>query len=120
MTAALTPARPAAGARPATLVPLAARETRRFALNPVFLSAVAFMVFALWAGPGIGQTEIDTFNPYPAIFFGGFGMMATYWLTRSMRASEPVAGVTPVTHRLAPPRCARSRSCRSPAAASPC
>ena len=55
------------------------------------------MVFALWAGPGIGQTEIDTFNPYPAIFFGGFGMMAAYWLTRSMRASEPVAGVTPVT-----------------------
>ena len=34
---------------------------------------------------------------YPAIFLGGFGMMATYWLTRSMRASEPVAGVTPVT-----------------------
>ena len=36
-------------------------------------------------------------NGYPAIFLGGFGMMAAYWLTRSMRASEPVAGVTPVT-----------------------
>ena len=36
-------------------------------------------------------------NPYPAIFLGGFGMMATYWLTRSMRASEPVVGVTPIT-----------------------
>ena len=36
-------------------------------------------------------------NPYPAIFLGGFGMMATYWLTRSMRASEPIVGVTPVT-----------------------
>ena len=34
-------------------------------------------------------------NPYPAIFLGGFGMMATYWLTRSMRASEPVVGITP-------------------------
>ena len=58
---------------------------------------MAFIVFALWAGPGAGQTEIDTINPYPAIFLGGFGMMATYWLTRSMRASEPVVGVTPVT-----------------------
>ena len=38
-----------------------------------------------------------TANPYPAIFLGGFGMMAAYWLTRSMRASEPVVGVTPVT-----------------------
>ena len=36
-------------------------------------------------------------NPYPAIFLGGFGMMATFWLTRSMRASEPVVGVTPTT-----------------------
>ena len=47
--------------------------------------------------PGAGLTDIDTANPYPAIFLGGFGMMATYWLTRSMRASEPVVGVTPVT-----------------------
>ena len=36
-------------------------------------------------------------NPYPAIFLGGFGMMATFWLTRSMRDSEPVVGVTPTT-----------------------
>ena len=49
-------------------------------------------------GPaGHRVTEIDTANPYPAIFLGGFGMMAAYWLTRSMRASEPVVGVTPVT-----------------------
>ena len=34
-------------------------------------------------------------NPYPAVFLGGFGMMATYWLTRSMRDSEPVVGVAP-------------------------
>ena len=36
-------------------------------------------------------------NAFTAIFLGGFGMMATFWLTRSMRASEPVVGVTPVT-----------------------
>ena len=36
-------------------------------------------------------------NRYPAVFLGGFGMMATYWLTRSMRDSEPVVGVTPTT-----------------------
>ena len=97
MTATLTFGPPEAAARRATLAALAARETRRFARNPVFLFAVAITVAALWAGPGTSFTEIDTFNPYPAIFFGGFGMMATYWLTRSMRASEPVVGVAPVT-----------------------
>ena len=97
MTTALAPGPPATTPGRATFTALAARETRRLALNPVFLLAVAFIVFALWTGPGTGETEIDTLNPYPAIFFGGFGMMATYWLTRSMRASEPVVGVTPVT-----------------------
>ena len=97
MTTTLAPARPGAAAGRATLAALAARETRRFARNPVFLFAVAITVAALWAGPGTRVTEIDTFNPYPAIFLGGFGMMAAYWLTRSMRASEPVVGVTPVT-----------------------
>jgi hypothetical protein len=58
---------------------------------------VAFIVFALALGPDAGETEIDSLNPYPAIFFGGFGMMAAYWLTRSMQASEPVVGVAPVT-----------------------
>jgi len=88
---------PATSPGPATFTALAIRETRRLVLNPVFLVAVAFIAFALWAGPDAGQTEIDTSNPYPAISLGGFGMMATYWLTRSMRASEPVVGVTPVT-----------------------
>jgi len=97
MTATLTFGPPATSPGRATFTALAARELRRFVLNPVFLFAVAFIVFALWAGPDAGQTEIDTANPYPAIFLGGFGMMATYWLTRSMRASEPVVGVTPVT-----------------------
>jgi hypothetical protein len=89
---------PPAAAAPgrATVTALAARETRRLLLNPVFLFAVAITVYALWSGPG-PVTEIDTFNPYPAIFLGGFGMMAMYWLTRSMRPSDPVVGVTPVT-----------------------
>jgi hypothetical protein len=97
MTTALAPPRPAAGASRATLAALAARETRRFALNPVLLLAVALIVYALWAGPGTGVTEIDTLNPYPAIFLGGFGMLVAFWLTRSMSASEPVIGVTPTT-----------------------
>jgi hypothetical protein len=97
MTATLTFGPPATSPGRATFTALAARETRRLALNPVFLSAVALIVYALWAGPDAGLTEIDTANPYPAIFIGGFGMMATYWLTRSTRASEPVIGITPTT-----------------------
>ena len=41
MTATLELGRPGAVAGRAALVPLAARETRRFVLNPVFLFAVA-------------------------------------------------------------------------------
>jgi hypothetical protein len=97
MTAALALARPQAAAGRATFVPLAVRETRRFVLNPVFLFAVAITAWTTWAGAGTTAADIDTVNPYPAIFLGGFGMMATYWLTRSMRDSEAVVGVTPVT-----------------------
>jgi hypothetical protein len=97
MTTALTPARPGAVAGRATFTALAARETRRFALNPVFLFAVALAAWTTLYGAGTAVTEIDSANPYPAGFFGGFGMMTTFWLTRSMRASEPVVGVTPVT-----------------------
>ena len=96
MTAALTFGPPEAAVGRATFAALAVRETRRFILNPVFLFAVAITVAALWTDPG-RVTDIDTDNPYPAIFLGGFGMMAAYWMTRSMRASEPVVGVTPVT-----------------------
>ena len=97
MTTTLAFGPPAPSPGRGTFAALAARELRRFVLNPVFLFAVAFIVFALALGPDAGETEIDSLNPYPAIFFGGFGMMAAYWLTRSMRASEPVVGVTPVT-----------------------
>jgi hypothetical protein len=97
MTTTLAPARPGAAAGRTTFVALGAREMRRFVLNPVFLFAVVMTAWLTWAGRSASVTEIDTVNPYPAIFLGGFGMMATFWLTRSMRASEPVVGVTPTT-----------------------
>jgi hypothetical protein len=99
MTTVLAFGSPEAGLGRSTFLALAARETRRFVLNPVFLFAVAFIGWTQWVGPGTLATDIDSYNPYPAIFLGGFGMMATYWLTRSTRASEPVIGVTPVTQQ---------------------
>jgi hypothetical protein len=96
MTATLASARPEAVAGRAALVPLAIRELRRFVLNPVFLSGVAMAAWWAWKVPR-ADTEVDELTGYPAVFLGGFGMAATYWLTRSMRASEPVADVTPVT-----------------------
>ena len=97
MTAALAPARPEAAAGRATFVALAARETRRFAVNPVFLFAVVMTAWTTWTNRSAPVTGLGTGNWYPAIFLGGFGMMATFWLTRSMRDSEPVVGVTPTT-----------------------
>jgi hypothetical protein len=97
MTATLAPARPEAVTGRTTFVALAAREMHRFVVNPVFLFAVVMTAWSTWAGRSASVTEIDTVNPYPAIFLGGFGMMAAFWLTRSMRDSEPVAGVTPTT-----------------------
>ena len=97
MTAALTFGPPATSPGRGTFTALAARETRRFALNPVFLLGVVLAEWTTWTGGGGTTTEIDEVNGYPAVFLGGLGMMAAYWLTRSMRASEPVAGVTPVT-----------------------
>jgi len=97
MTTALVPARPEAAADRATFAALAARETRRFALNPVFLLAVALTAFVLWSGQRGTVTDINGANTVAAVFFGGFGMLAAFWLTGSMRASEPVVGVTPVS-----------------------
>jgi hypothetical protein len=96
MTATLTFGPPATSPRRAAFTALAARELRRFVLNPVFLSGVALAAWWAWKVPR-ADPEIDELIGYPAIFLGGFGMAATYWLTRSMRASEPVAAVTPVT-----------------------
>ena len=97
MTATLTFGPPEAAAGRATFAALAARETRRFALNPVFLLAVALTAYALWSGQRSTVTDIDNVNPIAAVSLGGFGMMAAFWLTGSMRASEPVVGVTPIT-----------------------
>jgi hypothetical protein len=75
-------------------VTLAFRELRRFVINPVFLFAVGMCVL-IGTGSSDGVVEIDSVVGYPAAFLGGFGMIAMYWLTRSMRSSEPVVGVTP-------------------------
>ena len=97
MTTTLAPARPEAAAARATFAALAARETRRFVLNPVFLAAAGLTAYLLWSGQRSTVTEIDSVNAIAATLFGGLGMMAAFWLTRSMRASEPVVGVTPTT-----------------------
>ncbi len=89
--------RPGEAAGRARFVPLAARETRRFALNPLFLLAVALAPYALLSGPRGTTAEIDGANTIAAVLFGGFGMVAAFWLTRSMSGSEPVVGVTPAT-----------------------
>ena len=89
--------RPGAAAGRTTFAALAARETRRFVLNPVFLAAAALTAFFLWSGQRSTITAIEDVNAIAAVCFGGLGMMATFGLTRSMRASEPVVGVTPVT-----------------------
>jgi hypothetical protein len=96
VTTALVPARPGAVAGRATFAALAVRELRRYVVNPVFLFAVAITVATLWVRPTT-VTDIDNVNWVAAIFLGGFGMMAAFWLTRSMRTSAPVIGVTPVT-----------------------
>ena len=97
MTTALVPARPGAVAGRAAFAALAVRELRRFVLNPFFLFAVAITVAVLSVSPGPRVTDIDNVDWVAAIFLGGFGMMAAFGLIRSMRASEPVTGVTPVT-----------------------
>jgi hypothetical protein len=99
MTTAPAPAPPRAGAATArtTFAALAARELRRFVLNPVFLFAMAMTAWITLASPPAGMTEIDVVNPYPAIFLGGFGMLAAFWLPRTMRAGEPVGRGSPAT-----------------------
>jgi hypothetical protein len=96
MSATIATARPEAVAARSTFLALAVRELRRFVVNPVFLIAVTLTTWIALAANG-SVTEIDEVNGNPAVLLGGFGMMATYWLTRSMRDSEPVVGVTPTT-----------------------
>ena len=95
MNTTLAPTRPESSAGRTTFGLLAARELRRFVVNPVFLFAVVFTAWTTWGNPSTSVTDINEVNWYPAISLGGFGMMAAFWLTRSMRHSEPVVGVTP-------------------------
>ena len=97
MTATLAPARPESAAGRTTFVALAAREMHRFVVNPVFLFALVTTAWTTWDDRKAPANAVGTGNWYPWIFLGGFGMMAAFWLTRSMRDSEPVAGVTPTT-----------------------
>jgi hypothetical protein len=97
MTTTLAPARPEAAAARATFAALATRETRRFIRNPLFLAAAGLTAYLLWSGQRGTVTEIESVDAIAATLFGGLGMIAAFWLTRSMRASEPVVGVTPTT-----------------------
>ena len=97
MTTTLAPAGAGTAAGRTAFAALAAREMRRFAVNPVVLFAVAMTAWTTWDDRKAPASPVGTGNWFAWIFLGGFGMMATFWLTRSMRDSEPVVGVTPVT-----------------------
>jgi hypothetical protein len=94
VTATVAAGRTQAVAGRSVFLALAARELRRFVVNPIFLFGVGMTAWIV-ADPDPGVVEIDSVAGYPAVFLGGFGMIAMFWLTRSMRDSEPVVGVTP-------------------------
>ena len=118
MTTTLVPATPRVGGGQTTFAALAAREMRRFVLNPLFLAAAALTAFFLWSEQRSTITAIEDVNAIAATLFGGLGMMAAFWLTRSMRApaNRSSPSPRPVPARTPPP-CARPRSCQSAAAA---
>jgi hypothetical protein len=72
-------------------------EARRFALNPIFLAGVACTAYILWDRQRGVVPDINTVLVYPAIFLGGIGMVAAFWLTQSMRHSEDVLSVGPMS-----------------------
>ena len=94
MTATITMGRTAPSSR---LTALAGRETRRYLRNPVFLAGLVFTALAVksWH-PGRVQ-EIGTISAYQAIFLGGSGLIAAFWLTQSTRRSAEALDVTPTT-----------------------
>ena len=71
MTAALEVGRPEAAVGRTTFTALAARETLRFARNPVFLSPLGLTAFTLWSGQRSTVTEIDGANTIAAVFSAG-------------------------------------------------
>jgi hypothetical protein len=88
---------PASRTRPPSLGVLARFEGRRFALNPVFLAAAALTAYILWNRQRGVVTDINTVLVYPAIFLGGLGMVAAFWLTQSMRRSADALDVAPTS-----------------------
>jgi hypothetical protein len=64
MTATLTVGPPATSPGRATFTALAARETRRLVLNPVFLAAAALTAFFLWSGQRSTITAIEDVNAW--------------------------------------------------------
>ncbi len=57
----------------------------------------ATFVSLAWSGPRGTVTEIDGANTIAAVFFGGFGLLAAFWLTRSMGRQRTGRRVTPTT-----------------------
>ncbi len=83
--------------RPASLRALARLEARRFALNPVFLAGAACTAYILWDRQRGVVADVNTVTAYPAIFLGGVGMVAAFWLTQSMRRSADALDVAPMS-----------------------
>jgi hypothetical protein len=74
---------------------LARLELWRLARSPLMWIASAFVTFLVVTMPSSPLSDANQAAPYPAIFLGGFGMIATYWLTTSTRASAEFLDVTP-------------------------
>jgi hypothetical protein len=88
---------PASRARPTSLGVLARFEARRFTLNPVFLAAAVLTAYILWDRQRGVVADTNTVTVYPAIFLGGLGMVAAFWLTQSMRRSADALDVAPTS-----------------------
>jgi hypothetical protein len=83
--------------RLAVLAALGRIEARRFALNPIFLAAAGCTAYVLWDRQRGVVADVNTVLVYPAIFLGGLGMVAAFWLTQSMRRSDDALGVAPMS-----------------------
>jgi hypothetical protein len=84
-------------ARLAVLAAMARIEARRFALNPIFLAGAGCTAYVLWDRQRGTVPDVNTVLVYPAIFLGGIGMVAAFWLTQSMHRSDDTLGVAPVS-----------------------
>ena len=83
--------------RLAVLGALGAIEARRFTLSPIFLAGAGCTAYILWDRQRGVVADVNTVTVYPAIFLGGVGMVAAFWLTQSMRRSEDLLDVDPMS-----------------------